>query len=186
MASLDFGLDVFLDSLDIFFAEFDACQVSGELVKHGCDLVPRFCRHEEGFHFGGSVAGELGVVGCFDGLHVIEVDFVADEHELRQLGFAFESLGHQLEPVFQVLEAFLVGDVVRENDGVGLVDVRRNHFGENTLAPDVPHLHRHANIFRQLQSLHEEVHSDRLLVLFREVVLAEAHYHRRLAHCAVA
>ena len=44
-------------------------------------------------------------------LHVVQIDFVAQQADVRQLA-VFESALHELKPIFQVLERLLVGDVV--------------------------------------------------------------------------
>ena len=93
-----------------------------------------------------------------DCLHVVEVDLVAEHQHLGQLA-ALERLLNEFDPVFEVLEALLVRDVVYKHHleqmltiavvayRIRFVNVGANHFREYGLTTDVPNLECHLNFF---------------------------------------
>jgi hypothetical protein len=89
-------------------------------------------------------------------------------------------------PIVQILEGLLVGNVVGEDNGVRLIDIRLDHLAENTLTANVPDLKRHVQISDKRTPLNKKVYADGLFVALGEVVFTAAHDQTSFAHRAVA
>ena len=66
------------------------------------------------------------------------------------------------------------------------IDISLYHFSKNGLAPDVPDLQCDLHVPWQLDSFDKEIHSDGLLILAAEEIVAEPHNERGLSDCAVS
>ena len=97
-----------------------------------------------------------------------------------------EGFRHEPVPVFEVLEAVLVGNVVAQHDSMGTVNVVIDHLPANTLSTNVPELEGDVNVAGQGYLLDEEVHADRLLVRGSEGITSKARRDRRLSNSAIA
>jgi hypothetical protein len=74
--------------------------------------------------------GKFAVLVCLHRLHMIQIYFVSYERHMWRLT-AFERFHYKFVPVFQILKRLLVGDVIGEDDSVGLIDVGADHFAED-------------------------------------------------------
>ena len=69
---------------------------------------------------------------------------------------------------------------------ISLKDVCCDHFTENALAANVPHLHRHLNVVGKFETAHKKVQPNRLLVTPCKLILTESTDQRSFPHCSVS
>ena len=68
---------------------------------------------------------------------------------------------------------------------ISIKDIGGNHFGENTLSPDVPHLQGDIDIPWQFYPLDEEIQPQSLLISLSKVFIDEAIDHGCLANGSI-
>ena len=142
------------------------------------DVVAALGGHEAGEHL--VLVGELVMLLHLHAAKVCEVCLVPYQRDAWHRLTAERAL-NQREPVFEILEALVVGNVVAEQHCLSAVDVVADHLASDRLPTNVPDLQRHLDITWQHQPLHEKVDADRLFVLLREVIIRKPHRDRRFA-----
>mmetsp|Transcript_57266 Transcript_57266/g.118529 ORF Transcript_57266/g.118529 Transcript_57266/m.118529 type:complete len:219 (-) Transcript_57266:7-663(-) len=128
---------------------------------------------------------ELIVFVYFHSSDMRQVVLVCHQSNVRKRRLVKRALDQE-QPVLQMLEALIVGDVVAEDDSTGAIDVVAQHLATNGLAANVPYLQAYVNVAWQNHSLDKEIQAYRLLVLLGKVILAESRGHRSLSNCTVA
>lgn len=127
-----------LHHFNAILGQCNASEAGRSLHEHCVHLVACLRRHIVARHV--LLRSKAIVRVLLDRLHVIKVNLVAEEDKeghLTVLKRAFD----EFKPVLQILKRLLVRDVIHQKHCIGFEDVRRDHFGENALPANVPHLH---------------------------------------------
>lgn len=105
----DLSLDALLKGFHLGAGQGDSCQVRSGLHEHSVDLVACLRTNVVLIHRVG--LRKLRVQILLYRLHVVQVDFVPEQHHQGKVP-AFESFLDQLMPVFKVLERLLICNIV--------------------------------------------------------------------------